>query len=110
MSRLAATLNVALPSATGIVDRLVERGLVVREEDPQDRRLVLCALTPEGERMATSLYEGDVAVLEELVHGLADEELHIILQGLNILIRAAEQRADSDDQPRQRSSSASRER
>lgn len=110
MSRLAATLSVALPSATGIVDRLVERGLVAREEDPQDRRLVLCALTPQGERMATGLYEGDVAVLEGLVHTLSNEDLRIILQGLTILVNAAGQRADSYDQQRQKSSIESRER
>src|SRR5262245_19650787 len=34
MSRLATALGVSLPTATGIVDRLVERGLVMREEYP----------------------------------------------------------------------------
>src|SRR5215207_9891605 len=45
MGHLAASLGVTLSTATGIVDRLVERGLIVRHESPQDRRLVLCQLT-----------------------------------------------------------------
>src|ERR1700726_262991 len=37
-SRLAQGLGVGLPSVTRLVDRLHERGLIVREEDPRDRR------------------------------------------------------------------------
>src|SRR6188472_796666 len=41
MTRLADELGVALPNATGIVGRLVERGIVSREDDANDRRRVL---------------------------------------------------------------------
>lgn len=51
MSRLATALGVSLPTATGIVDRLVERGLVTREESPGDRRLVVIRLSEHGEGM-----------------------------------------------------------
>jgi len=95
MSRLAAGLGVALPSATGIVDRLVERGLVSREEDPEDRRVVLCCLTPGGQHMAMSLYEADVAVLEELLQGLPEQELLTISEGLGILLREASRQSGS---------------
>ena len=41
MSRLAELLDVSLSNATGIVDRMEERGLVERVRVPDDRRVVL---------------------------------------------------------------------
>lgn len=99
MSKLAAGLGVSLPSATGIIDRLVERGLVSREEDSEDRRLVLCALTAEGQRMATSLFEADVAVLEGLLLTLSDEELLTVLRAQKVLLGAASRAAELRAQP-----------
>jgi DNA-binding MarR family transcriptional regulator len=45
MTELAAGLAVSLPSASELVDRLVDRGLVDRMTDPADRRRVLVSLT-----------------------------------------------------------------
>jgi DNA-binding MarR family transcriptional regulator len=36
-------------AATGIVDRLIHLGLVERKFDESDRRVILLALTPQGE-------------------------------------------------------------
>lgn len=48
MSELADRLRIARRSATSVVDELVERGLAVREVDPDDRRAVLVAVAPDG--------------------------------------------------------------
>ncbi|MEZ4532136.1 MAG: MarR family transcriptional regulator [Thermomicrobiales bacterium] len=45
MGELASGLAVSLPSASELVDRLIERGLVEKSVDPSDRRRVLVALT-----------------------------------------------------------------
>lgn len=45
MSELANGLAVSLPSASELVDRLIDRGLVERLPDVSDRRRVLIALT-----------------------------------------------------------------
>jgi DNA-binding MarR family transcriptional regulator len=39
------------PNVTFVVDRLEERGLVVRTPDPADRRAKQIALTPDGARL-----------------------------------------------------------
>lgn len=53
MTTLARTLDVSLPSMTGIADRMASHGLVERERDPDDRRVVRCRLTNAGrERLA----------------------------------------------------------
>jgi DNA-binding MarR family transcriptional regulator len=55
MSRLAEMLNVSLSSATGLIDRIEERGLVERTRVPEDRRIVLIRVTPAGEQLLGEL-------------------------------------------------------
>jgi DNA-binding MarR family transcriptional regulator len=77
MSRLAEMLNVSLSNATGLIDRIEERGLVERSRVPEDRRIVLIRVTPEGERM---LGELDI---------LSDDLLRSVLGRLSKSERAA---------------------
>ena len=51
MSRLADLLDVSLSNATGLVDRMEERGLVERVRVPDDRRVVLVRVAAEGIRV-----------------------------------------------------------
>jgi len=48
MGRVAEMLGSGLPTATGLVTRMQERGLVERVHDTDDRRVVLVGLTAEG--------------------------------------------------------------
>ena len=48
MSRLAEVLDVSDSNATGLVDRMEERGLVARTRVPEDRRVVLVQASPAG--------------------------------------------------------------
>ena len=48
MSRLADVLNVSFSNATGLIDRLEERGYIERTRVPEDRRIVMVRLTPAG--------------------------------------------------------------
>ncbi len=55
MSRLAEVLNVSLSNATGLIDRIEERGFVERTRVAEDRRVVLIRVTPAGERMLSEI-------------------------------------------------------
>jgi DNA-binding MarR family transcriptional regulator len=48
MSRLAEALEVSLPNVTGIIDRMVEHGLVERGRAEDDRRVVTVVATDAG--------------------------------------------------------------
>lgn len=48
MSRVAELLGSGLPTATGLVSRMEERGLVARAHDADDRRVVSLHLTDAG--------------------------------------------------------------
>jgi len=49
MGTLASGLQVQLPTATGVIDRLVRSGHVKRCACAEDRRQVMVELTPKGE-------------------------------------------------------------
>jgi DNA-binding MarR family transcriptional regulator len=82
MSEVAAHERISKPSATGIVGRLVDKGLVERAPDPDDARSSIVTITPEGLRLLNrrrrqrteylarridALDAGDRAVLERAV-------------------------------------------
>ena len=50
MGELAERVLIVPSSCSRIVDRLVRRGLVERERDPADRRVVWASLTGDGRR------------------------------------------------------------
>jgi DNA-binding MarR family transcriptional regulator len=51
MSRLADHLNVSVSNATGLIDRIEERGFIERRRVAEDRRVVLIHVTDAGRRM-----------------------------------------------------------
>ncbi len=57
MTRLAERLGVSLPAATGLMDRMEERGLIERLRDDDDRRKVVVRPGPAG-RLALEQTEG----------------------------------------------------
>lgn len=55
VSTLANRLKVSRPTMTGILERLVIQGLIIRQDYPDDRRVVLNALTEQGQRLIERL-------------------------------------------------------
>ncbi|MCL5026179.1 MAG: MarR family transcriptional regulator [Chloroflexi bacterium] len=90
MARLAQLLGVKLPTITGLVDRLVERGLVRREESLHDRRLVLARLTDTGQAMMDRLSEAGRLWLERILKRVSIEDLETMAHALEILRQAVE--------------------
>ena len=72
MSGLGATLRLAKSSLTELVDRTTQRGLVRREPDPRDGRVVRVALTAQGSKLAEAFYTEACRRIEELSSGLGD--------------------------------------
>lgn len=57
MGDVADRLRCDASNVTGIIDRLQERGLVERREDPSDRRRRLLVITPEGLEVRTAMVQ-----------------------------------------------------
>ena len=90
MSVIASALGVSLATATGVVDRLVERGIVVREGDPEDRRVVLCRLSDKGEGLIGGLWHLSRERARGLLEAMDAERLPMIKETLEALLRAGE--------------------
>jgi len=86
MSELAEGTLQAPSSLTGIVGRLVARGLCVRGRDPRDRRVVRVQLTPEGKGLLAKIRKARRAELGQSLQGVPVEEalphLRELLEGL----------------------------
>ncbi len=86
MSAIASQMNIALSSATGIVDNLVKKGMVHRKIDDNDRRLVICRLTLSGEESIGRLWSMGENQMEELLEGLTVEQLQASAEVARMLL------------------------
>ncbi|MEX2225361.1 MAG: MarR family transcriptional regulator [Dehalococcoidia bacterium] len=88
---LADHLAVNPSTITGHVDRLVRMGLVRREEDPADRRIVRNYLTEQGATTVGTLRRIAGAYIINILKHLTDDELDRLHTALTDLNRAAAQ-------------------
>lgn len=90
MQELAEQLDVAPPTVTAMVKRLLTQGFVERVRDEQDWRVVRVSSTERGQR-AVSLYEEFYrANLQRLLAHLSQEELTQLRPALPILRHLSE--------------------
>ncbi len=75
MGTLARNLHIRMPTATGIVDRLVHARLLGRHADPGDRRQVMVRLTDKGARFIRDFESLVRARWEEVLKPLDPHEL-----------------------------------
>lgn len=78
MTAVAAATVLPSASVTRHVDRLVERGVVVRRVDPHDRRSVVLALSPQGETLAGRVRGVEKVLEEQLAHVLGGEAFAVV--------------------------------
>lgn len=74
LNELAEAANQVAATMTGIVDRLVERGLVERQRDTQDRRALRLYLTGAGQELITQVDALQCAQVLKVIEHFSDEE------------------------------------
>ena len=89
MSELSARLGVSMSTASGVVDRLVELGLLERRADAADRRQVIVARTEAGLDELERMRELNHHQMRTLLERLSDEELAAVERAISILDAAA---------------------
>ncbi len=90
MRELARRLGGSFSNATVLVDRLVDRRLVERMADPQDRRVVLVRVTKEGRYLVEQLITSWRSLSPSLLKTLDPEDLTKVSEALRVLIKAAQ--------------------
>jgi 4'-phosphopantetheinyl transferase len=92
MSDLAADLGVTLATATGLIDRLVEKELITRESDPDDRRVVRCRLSESGEKGISRIWVSARERMRALLGEMSVTNLSALSRMLKAMLALAETR------------------
>lgn len=88
MTDLATALGLPAPLATRTVDELVERGLLERAADPDDRRRVLVRITTSGRQAFHDIHSESGVLLDRVLDQMTDEQVESLVGGLEALIAA----------------------
>jgi DNA-binding MarR family transcriptional regulator len=94
VSDIGTGLGVTNAAASQTVDRLVQRGLLARTEDPVDRRVKQVTLTAEGVALVERSFEARRRWMDELTRLLPLEQQEEIASALAILTEAAQNMKD----------------
>jgi|SRR5215210_5610887 len=93
-SELAARERVQRPTATRLVARLAELGVVERAADPVDRRSSLLTVTPEGRALLDQMRGRKTAFLARRIERLDADERAALDRAAAILERLLEDEAE----------------
>lgn len=72
---IAEALQITSSAATQLVDGLVEKGYLVRKEDPDDRRVTTLSLPESAKKIFKEFREQGLRKMMVLFDALTDEEL-----------------------------------
>jgi DNA-binding MarR family transcriptional regulator len=99
--QIGRELRVGFSTVTGLVDRLVEQGLVSRGEDPNDRRATRIVPTDRARGLVEGLYAYRRAEFRRLLEHASTDALVALAEGLTGLAEAARKlHAERDAQAR----------
>jgi len=90
MGNIAGHLSTSMSSATSMIDRLVDKGLVERAPDASDRRVVTCQLTTKGREEMDRFMRVNQLRLTRMAGRLTVEELQTVVNAMEILCSAAQ--------------------
>jgi DNA-binding MarR family transcriptional regulator len=88
---LAEQLEVSTPSASRLVDRMVEAGLVRRDEAAHSRREVSLAATAQGRRALRSLRRTRERAIGGVLDRMTAADRAALVAGLDAFARAADE-------------------
>lgn len=80
MSDIARQISVTMSGATAVVDKMVKTGLVTREFDPADRRVVLIAISKEGRDVMQHCVRMQERCFESVLDKLSPEKRTQLLE------------------------------
>jgi DNA-binding MarR family transcriptional regulator len=79
LGELSQRMMVSNGNITGLVDRLVEQGLIRRKPAPNDRRVQIVSLTPEGQREFRTMARVNADWVGEIFEGLTTKDIEALM-------------------------------
>lgn len=80
IKKLRAQLNVESGTLTGVIDALIRKGWVLREEDPTDRRIKQISMTDTGKSKWAELPDPKVLVHQKLINNIPSEDIEMTVK------------------------------
>lgn len=97
MSQLSDYMSFPMSTATGIIDRLVNKGYLQRSRSESDRRIVVITLSDKGKTFAQNIKSSLLKYIKEVYDSLDEEERHYLFRIINKISAAFQQiKADND--------------
>lgn len=88
MSAIASELNVTLPTATSLVDKLVDKNFVSRETRNEDRRVVICQVSEEGNTAIVNIWKSFRINCHKILAEVDTVQLKIFSEILNAMMKS----------------------
>jgi DNA-binding MarR family transcriptional regulator len=86
---IASGLNISNAAAAKLIDRLVKKRLLIREEDSRDRRVLKIKLTPAGAGLLTQITRIETEQLNQILARMSTAEFDALQLGLIGFLKAA---------------------
>jgi len=88
LHKLADHMGLTSPSVSTLVDGLIKRGMMTREDQPDNRRCVRLDVTSRGRAILETSTRGTLASLERKLDSIKAEDREVIVKALEILRKA----------------------
>ena len=98
VSQLAKLLGVGNPTASILVQQLVERELVTRTEHTTDRRHTIIRLSPKGAEIGAGRRKQREKQWQHWLSQLSDEELSALARGLSDIVQVVKKELEEEMQ------------
>jgi DNA-binding MarR family transcriptional regulator len=86
---IAKNRGISYPAATKTISRLADKGLVVREQDPADRRNIAVRLTDNGRLVATNILPDRIRRLKMLMDEMPLNKRQAMQTGIDAFLEVA---------------------
>ncbi len=95
---IADGLRVSAAAAAKLIDRLVKKNLLTREEDPHDRRVLKIRLTPEGLKLLENVCSLEAEFFTSILKRMPSESLTGLEHGMADFLKAALENPEQVDE------------
>jgi DNA-binding MarR family transcriptional regulator len=89
VSDVGDDLGISSAAASQMLERLVQQGLILRTEDPRDRRVKQIVLTDKGQQVMQGSMQAGKKWLDDLADKLTPSEQEQVAAALDILVTRA---------------------
>lgn len=90
LMEMAGMLQVAGPTATRAIEALAQKELLIKDRDPQDRRMIWLRLSDAGKRLLQKERDAHIRYFQTLADRLPEPEQQQFLQTLRTLAKTLE--------------------